>query len=219
MISEEVSLQSDDGVALEGTLDSNGSQVSSSLLLCHPHPKMGGTMNAPLLLALRDELVARRWAVLRFNFRGIGRSQGESATGEAETSDARAGLRFLRQRFSGLPVAIGGWSFGAGVAVRVACRDDDLAACFAIAPSVTAKPDVTAGLPTPESCAISCPLLVITGANDDEVSPGACRTWAAEVRNARYVEVPGANHFFWAKYEPLASTVAEFLNDAVEKEA
>ena len=218
MISEEVALETSDGLSLEAVLDSAGSPASV-LLLCHPHPQMGGTMNAPLLLALRDELVGRRWAVLRFNFRGIGGSAGESGTGKAETADVRAGLELLRKRFPGLRLVLGGWSFGAAVALRVACDGESLTACFAIAPPVAAKPGVTAGIPAAAACRASCPILVITGANDDQVSAEACDGWAAAMPTARYVEVPGANHFFWAKYEALATHVAGFLDETLEKEA
>ncbi|HEX3327893.1 MAG TPA: alpha/beta fold hydrolase [Actinomycetota bacterium] len=218
MISEVVTLRSSDGLELEGVLEMVGSPAAT-LLLCHPHPQMGGTMNAPLLVALRDELVARRWAVLRFNFRGIGRSKGESGTGEAEISDVHAGLDLLRQRFSGLPLALGGWSFGAAVAMRVACAGERLVACVAVAPAVTPKPGVTAGMPPAESCDISCPTLLVTGANDDQISPAACRAWAEQVPLAQYVELPGANHFFWAKYETLAATVTHFLDETLQKEA
>lgn len=217
MISETVSITTADGLTLEGALDSDGSP-GASLLLCHPHPQMGGTMNAPLLLALREELLPRGWAVLRFNFRGIGGSQGESGTGEAETSDARAGLAFLRGRFPGLPLALAGWSFGAAVAINVACDDDGLAGCVAIAPAVLAKPGITAGIPAPDDCDISCPILVVTGANDDQVSPAECKRWSDGIRGGTYAEVPGANHFFWAKYETLASIIAEFLDHVLTEE-
>jgi uncharacterized protein len=218
VISEEITLETADGLTLEGVLDSPGSPASV-LLLCHPHPQMGGTMNAPLLLALRDQLLTRHWAILRFNFRGIGSSEGVSGTGASETADVRAGLSMLRRRFPGLGIAMGGWSFGAAVAIRVACAAERLTACFAVAPPVAPKPGVTAGMPAPGACHLSCPLLVVTGANDDQVSPQACREWAQDMDLARYVEVPGANHFFWAKYEALASIVADFLDETLMKEA
>jgi uncharacterized protein len=218
MISEQLTLETSDGLTLEAVLDSPGSP-GSVLLLCHPHPQMGGTMNAPLLLALRDELAGRGWAVLRFNFRGIGGSEGTSGTGDAETADARAGLELLRKRFPGLHLGLGGWSFGAAVALRVACDEDGLAACFAIAPPVSPKAGVTAGIPDPTACEPSCPILVITGANDNQVSADACQRWAGAIPTARYVEVPGANHFFWAKYEALARHIATFLDETLEKEA
>jgi uncharacterized protein len=217
VISEALTFTSSDGLELEAALDSSGSPAAV-LLLCHPHPQMGGTMNAPLLLALRDELMARHWAVLRFNFRGIGRSQGGSGTGDAEAADVRAAAAFLRKRFSEIPLALGGWSFGAAVAVRMACQDEGLVACFAIAPPVTAKPGVTVGLPSADECNMSCPLLVVVGANDDQISPAECRAWTEQVATARYIEMSGANHFFWAKYDALTAAVASFLDEALERE-
>ena len=217
MISEQMTITTEDGIGLEATLDVDG-LPAASLLLCHPHPKMGGTMNAPLLLAVRDALVARRWAVLRFNFRGVGGSHGRSGTGEAETKDVDAGVTLLRRRFPEQALALAGWSFGAAVAVRVACKQQGLVACVAIAPAVSPKPGITAGVPPSSTCNITCPTLVITGANDDQVSPEECRRWAEEIDAARYVEVAGANHFFWAKYETLASTVVAFLDGVIAKE-
>ncbi|MDP9226228.1 MAG: alpha/beta fold hydrolase [Actinomycetota bacterium] len=218
MISEELRFRARDGLELEGVLDLAG-PPPSVLLLCHPHPQMGGTMNAPLLLAVRDELIARRWGVLRFNFRGIGASEGESSDGGAEIADVEGGIALLRERFPGVPVALAGWSFGAAVAIRVACRGGELAACVAIAPAVTPKPGVSAGVPAPDRCRLPCPLLIITGANDDQVRPEECKAWAGAVENATYIELPGANHFFWAKYDALASRVGEFLDTVIWKEA
>jgi alpha/beta superfamily hydrolase len=201
VISESLRFCASDDVELEGVLESPG-QARAVVVVCHPHPRMGGTMNAPLLLVVRDELTTRRWGVLRFNFRGIGASQGLSSDGGAEIADVQGGLSLVRERLPGLPVALAGWSFGGAVAIQVACRGEELTACVAIAPSVTA-----------------CSLLIITGANDDQVRPDECRAWAAGVENAHYVELPGANHFFWAKYESLASQVGDFLDTVLDKEA
>jgi alpha/beta superfamily hydrolase len=197
-----------DGIELEAALDGPDDPVGA-LALCHPHPKMGGTMNAPLLVALADHLVARGWAVLRFNFRGIGASEGESGTGAEEINDAGGALRVTAERYD-LPRAIAGWSFGGAVAIRTAAATPGLGACVAISPAVSEKEGVTSGLPPPEELEIDCPLLVVCGANDDQVSPDAVRAWA-EGADARYVELPGTNHFFWAKYDDLAETVAGFL--------
>jgi uncharacterized protein len=210
----ELTFESLDGLVLEGAVD-EPPHPKASLVLCHPHPRMGGTMNAPMLLALRDQLVAREWAVLRFNFRGIGRSEGEPSTGEAETEDAAGALDVVRQRRPVLPVAIAGWSFGAAVAVRVAEHDEALRACVAIAPAVREKPGVTHGLPPGARVSLPCPLLVVCGSNDEVVEARDCRTWAAEA-GADYVEVNGANHFFWAQYGRLGETVVEWLDACID---
>jgi uncharacterized protein len=209
-MTERVSVTSTDGLTLEAELDTvHGAKAS--LLLCHPHPKMGGTMNAPLLLAIRDEMVRRGWNVLRFNFRGIGSSEGHASTGLEEVADAQGGLGHVRQRFQ-VPAAIAGWSFGAAVAVRTAATDDDLVGCVAIAPAVEEKPDITAGLPPARDLGISVPLLVVVGANDEQVNAEVVGAWAGELDEATLEVVPGANHFFWARYERLSGVVGDFLD-------
>ncbi|HEX2050233.1 MAG TPA: alpha/beta hydrolase, partial [Actinomycetota bacterium] len=118
-------LRSDDGLALEAAIDEPGRPPVAAVVVCHPHPRMGGTMDAPLLLALRDALVARSWAVLRFNFRGVGASEGEASDGIAEVADARGALAEARRRWPDAPLALAGWSFGAAVAVRAEAGDHD----------------------------------------------------------------------------------------------
>jgi alpha/beta superfamily hydrolase len=201
--------RSTDGLDLEAVV-SEPEQPSRVFVLCHPHPQMGGTMNAPLLLALRDKLVSEGWAVLRFNFRGIGKSEGEPGDGIAEVADAEGAVASARERWPGLPIAIGGWSFGAAVALRVAARVEGLLACAVIAPAVVARAGITAGVPSPADIDLRAPVLVICGANDKQVPPEECRSWAAAV-GADYAEVPGANHFFWAKYDQLAGILSDWL--------
>jgi alpha/beta superfamily hydrolase len=206
-----VTFSSTDDLVLEGEIDGL-EDGRSALVLCHPHPQMGGTMNAPLLLALRDELVTRSWAVLRFNFRGIGGSQGRPSTGEAEVSDALGAIAFLRARARDLPRAVAGWSFGGAVAVRAAVADDALLGCVGIAPAVVAKPDVTAGLPPADELDLGVPLLFVCGSNDDVVPPDVCRRWIRAVPEGELIEIGAANHFFWGKYDQLSEAVGDWLD-------
>ena len=208
-----IECRSTDGLALEALLDEPSGEPRAGLILCHPHPKMGGTMNAPLLDAVATGMVDRQWAVLRFNFRGIGESEGESSTGLDEVADAEGAIEFMQERLEA-PLAIGGWSFGAAVAVRTANGRDDLSALAAIAPAVRPREGVTAGVPSSDDLDLNLPALVVCGSNDDQVDPADCRAWAESV-GARYEEVPAANHFFWAKYDKLAAIVGDFLDDAV----
>ncbi|HWC14445.1 MAG TPA: alpha/beta fold hydrolase [Actinomycetota bacterium] len=208
-MTEVLRIDSSDGLSLEAAIDAPD-DPRSVLVLCHPHPKMGGTMNAPLLIALADYLVHRGWAVVRFNFRGIGASEGEAGTGIEEVADAAGALQEARRRYD-TPVAIGGWSFGGAVAIRAATEAPDLAACVGIAPAVREKPGITAGLPAPEDVHLTCPLGIVCGSNDDLVRPEDCRAWA-EAAGATYVEIRAANHFFWAKYDALTDAVADFLD-------
>ncbi|MGH2754713.1 MAG: alpha/beta hydrolase [Actinomycetota bacterium] len=206
-------LHTQDGLALEAVLESPGSP-KACFVFCHPHPQMGGTMNAPLLKAISGGLLERGWAVLRFNFRGIGASEGMSSIGIEEVADAAAAVEEARSRFPTLPLAIGGWSFGASVAGRVAATDDALEAFVGIAPAVTEKPGITAGMPAAEEVDLPMPSLVIVGVNDDLVDPAEARAWAETV-GAEFEEMKGANHFFWGKYEVLTERVCDFLERTV----
>jgi alpha/beta superfamily hydrolase len=204
-------VRSADGLLLEAEFDAVGPVAGGGVVICHAHPGMQGTMRSPLLLALRDELVARNWNVLRFNFRGVGSSEGSFGLGVAEVADALGAVEFLRAEQPGVPVVVAGWSFGGAVAIRTAAQAD-IAACAAIAPAVKQKPDVGEGVPADLSLTI--PVLVVCGSNDEVVRPEDCRAWAKAV-SARYEEIKAANHFFWAKYDAVVSIVVRFFEESV----
>ena len=214
MRSEEITITSTDGLKLEGVVD-EPDEARGVVILCHPHPKMGGTMNAPLLVALRDRLVASAWAVVRFNFRGIGSSEGEPSTGEPEVADAEGAVAMARERFPRGAHVIAGWSFGAAVAVRAMMQEPDISAGVAIAPAVKPREGVTAGLPDPSRVRPTSPLLFVCGVNDDVVAVDDCRAWAEAVSRCDLLEVQGANHFFWAKYDDLGDAVVGWLDEVV----
>ena len=213
---ESLTVTSSDGLKLEAALaaPSGLSGPKANVVLCHPHPKLGGTMNAPLLLALQEELVRRDYAVLRFNFRGIGESEGQSSLGLEEVADAEGAIAHSRSLDAELPVAVVGWSFGAVVALRTAARDDALAGCVAIAPAVKPKPDVSVGLPPAHKVELDVPVLLVCAANDELVACDDCRGWADEALADKMI-VDGANHFFWGKYETLGATVGGWLDKIV----
>lgn len=215
-MTKDISVTSTDGLALEAVFDAPDDPVAV-LVFCHPHPQMGGTMNAPLLLAVRDALLQENWAVLRFNFRGIGDSQGEAGIGIEEVKDAEGALIAASEAFPELPIALAGWSFGGAVAVKVAATHPELVACVAIAPAVEPKEGVTAGLPPAAEVEIDVPLLFLIGVNDQLVDPQACRAWSEEVR-ADFVEMKGGNHFFWGKYDDLSREIVGFLQGALGQE-
>lgn len=171
-------------------------------------------MNAPLLEAVTTELVADGCAVLRFNFRGIGASEGTSGIGHEELKDAAAAVDEALRRFPDVPLAIAGWSFGGAVAVKTAAQRDEIKACVAIAPAVKEKPGITAGLPPADEVTLSQPTHFIVGINDDLVDPDDCEGWATAV-GATCEVMRGANHFFWAKYDRLAQEVLRFLKSAL----
>jgi alpha/beta superfamily hydrolase len=93
-------------------------------LVCHPHPLYGGTMHNKVVYRVARGLRRSGAVVLRFNFRGVGRSQGAHAHGEGEIEDARAALDWLRGRYPDLPFELAGFSFGSRVITRLGCLRD-----------------------------------------------------------------------------------------------
>ena len=117
-----VRFSTSDGVSLEGELRLPDGPPVRSAVICHAHPRHGGSKDHPILWALRNELAQRGSAVLSFNFRGTMRSGGTYGGGRAETKDVEAAVGYIRSSSSG-PTIVCGWSFGATVALRHALTD------------------------------------------------------------------------------------------------
>ena len=101
-------------------------------LVCHPHPLYGGTMHNKVVYRMARGLRRAGLAVLRFNFRGVGGSEGEHAHMTGEIEDARAALAWLRQRYADLPFCLAGFSFGARVITRLGCTLQDAVFVMAV---------------------------------------------------------------------------------------
>ncbi len=107
---------------LEAILEEpEGAGPTRAAVVCHPHPLYGGTMHNKVVHRVARGLRTAGAVVLRFNFRGVGQSQGEHAHGEGELEDARTALAWLRGRYPDLPVVLAGFSFGARVVCRLGC--------------------------------------------------------------------------------------------------
>jgi alpha/beta superfamily hydrolase len=115
-----------DGLTLEGVLHvpASGATPIGAVVVCHPHPLYGGEMNNNVVVAIARALLGRSVAVLRFNFRGVGGSQGAHGGGVGEQDDVLAALRLTSEHalLAGVPLGLAGYSFGAGVALRAAAR-------------------------------------------------------------------------------------------------
>src|SRR5579871_838802 len=95
--------------------------VRRAALVCHPHPQYGGTMHNRVVHRIARGLRRAGAVVLRFNYRGVNRSEGSYAHGEGELEDARAALAYLRGRYPDLPYTLAGFSFGSRIVLRLGC--------------------------------------------------------------------------------------------------
>lgn len=183
---------------LEAILMSPEREPVAAAVVCHAHPLHGGVMHFKPVFRAAKALQAQGVVALRFNFRGVGRSEGSHDHGRGEQEDAWAALGELEQRHPGLPLLLGGFSFGSTVALRVAARDARVRAVFALGYPLT-RPDGGAPLE-----AVRQPRLFVQGEHDEFGSGQALRALVEPLPPPReLVVVPGANHYFTGLLEPL----------------
>lgn len=185
--------------ALEAVLDEPPSPQAVAVV-CHPHPPDGGTMDHKVPVALARELLRLGCAVLRFNFRGVGQSEGRYDRGVGEVEDALAAAAWLRARHPGLPLTLAGFSFGAAVVTAAAPRLDPPPARLILAglsPGRTSAP------------AVRVPALVVHGEQDEIVPLAALLDWARP-QALPVTVLPGAGHFFHGRLPTLQRLVHQF---------
>ncbi len=181
-------------------------------LVLHPHPQHGGTMNNKLVYTVYHIFKERGFSVLRFNFRGVGRSQGRFDNGLGELSDAAAALDWMQIINPNAKFCwISGFSFGAWVAMQVLMRRPEIHSFIAVAPPANMF-DFTFLAPCPSSG------LIIHGARDDLVPESDVATLAQKLQNQRHIEIDyrvikGANHLFDEKIEILGKNIESYLDE------
>jgi alpha/beta superfamily hydrolase len=174
----------------------------AAAVVCHAHPLHGGMMHFKAVFRAAKALQSAGLAVLRFNFRGVGRSEGAHDHGAGEQEDARAALFEVQARFPGLPLVLGGFSFGSVVSLAVAARDARVRAVFALGlPLRMADPAVLAR--------VAQPRLFVQGEDDAFGRGEALRVLVEPLPAPReLVVVPGADHFFTGHLDALQGAVA-----------
>ncbi len=183
---EPVFFSAGDGIRLEGLF--RGDQNMPGAVITHPHPLYGGTMNNYVVEAVESALREKGYATLRFNFRGVGGSDGRYGAGRDEAEDVRGALEYLQNR-GNTPAILAGYSFGARVCANVPTEMQP-AAMVMIAPPV-AMMDFT-DLP-----ALLSLKLIITGENDELAPPGQIRQYIARWNpDAELYVIKGEDHFF-----------------------
>lgn len=174
------------------------------VVISHPHPLYGGTMQNKVVHTLDRTFYESGMITARFNFRGVGGSDGRYDEGEGETDDLRAVVNWMRSQFPGLELCLAGFSFGAFISLK---------ATAALLPSmlVTVAPPVSifnfTSIQEPD-----CDWLLIQGEQDEVVDAGKVLEWARQFSNIDVVGLPGAGHFFHGKLNDLKTIVMNHIS-------
>lgn len=193
-------------LSLEGLLGiPPGIGPFAALILCHPHPLYGGNMHNNVVSAICAQVEKQGLAWLKFNFRGVGRSEGNFAGGIGEKEDARAALNFIahQELINSERIGICGYSFGSIVALQLAVEDPRVKAVAGISPFIE-PPSLLDNYKRPK--------LFICGTEDEYIAPENLQTLIAKVPEPKeLIFFPGADHFWTIHEEQMARRVSEFF--------
>ncbi len=187
-------------------------------LILHPHPQHGGTMNNKVVYALYQNFVERGFSTLRFNFRGVGRSQGIFDNGQGELSDAASALDWMQMHNPNASACwIAGFSFGAWISMQLMMRRPEINGFISIAPPASTN-DFTFLAPCPASG------LIVHGSDDDVVPVGSVDKLAQKLSAQKnividYRVVKGCNHFFTDHLDELVGHIDDYLEKSLVEAA
>jgi alpha/beta superfamily hydrolase len=202
---------------LEGRYQHSKVPNAPIALMLHPHPQHGGTMNNKVVYTLYHAFERQGFAVLRFNFRGVGRSQGVFDRGDGELSDAASALDWL-QGFNenATNCWIAGFSFGAWIGMQLLMRRPEISGFISIAPPANMF-DFSFLAPCPSSG------LILQGDQDDVVPEPSVAKLVEKLSAQRGIAIdyrilPGANHFFHDQMDLLSQHTDEYLQKRLAPE-
>jgi alpha/beta superfamily hydrolase len=185
----------------------DGEGLWPAAVISHPHPRGGGNMHNSLVVAIDRALAARRVMALRFNFRGVGSSEGQHDHGRGERNDLAGALDWLLTQPNVDPgrISVVGYSFGACVALAHAQTDARVMTVAAVSL-------------VPEYCEVESmqsfarPKLFVTGEYDQLAPPEALGEVFDQLPPPKRLHlVPGADHFWWGREQEVAELVADFV--------
>jgi uncharacterized protein len=201
---------------LEGRYHHNSDPESPVALILHPHPQFGGTINNQIVYHIYYSFVQRGFSVLRFNFRGVGRSQGLFDNGIGEMLDAAAALDWMQAiNKEARTCWIAGVSFGAWISMQLLMRRPEIEGFISVAPPANLY-DFSFLAPCPSSG------LIVNGEIDRVVPAADVQTLVEKLKTQRGIEighvvVPNANHFFENRIEDLMAVIDGYLNKNLEE--
>ncbi len=196
---------------LEGRFSPGPRPRAPVAMILHPHSQGGGTMNDRIVQMLYKNFVDRGFATLRFNLRGVGKSQGSFDNGIGELSDAAAALDWVQSIHPEASVTwIGGVSFGALIGMQLLMRRPEIRGFISVAPPANMY-DFSFLAPCPASG------IFIQGLADTVVQPISVTKLVEKLRTQKHItihhdEIPRANHFFENELVELRASVDKYLN-------
>ena len=197
-------------IALEGALHlPDGDGKFAGVVVCHPHPRYGGNMSNGVVTALTKSIVEAGIAALRFNFRGVGASQGEFSQGAGELEDAIEAVDYLalHERIEATRVGIAGYSFGAWIALEASASSNTVQAVASIACPM--RPYTSLGVDE-----LLQPKLLVCGEFDHDFPIEHFRFLSKRFVEPKQVEVKyGADHFFGGHEEEIGEMAAGFFSN------
>jgi hypothetical protein len=196
------------GLELEGALHMPSGETLLPAVVCHPHPLFGGEMSNNVVSAICNALAQAGIAAFRFNFRGVGGSQGSFAEGVGEQEDVKAALAFVSS-ITGIDkdrIGLVGYSFGAMVALPVALQGERVQALALISPPLSSSNwEQVKGYLGPK--------LFLCGSEDLVVSCSELQHFSQQLPPpSRFEIIPGADHFWWGYEGEVARRVSAFFS-------
>ena len=191
---------------LEAILKEPDGEVSRAAIVCHPHPLFGGTMHNKVVFRIARAFQEAGFSVLRFNFRGTGRSEGSHDEGRGEQDDLRSAVHFIEEKYPSAELWLAGFSFGAAVVLRAGCVLEEARALIVVGAPVSKYDFSHVG-----RC--DKPKLFVQGELDEFGSAEDLKRLAAKLDSTNQVTIiPGADHFFEGQLPALYETVSKFIS-------
>ena len=193
--------------SLEALLDMPVSTPRAAVVFAHPLPIKGGTMHTKVVFQSAKALTRIGCVVLRFNFRGVGRSAGTWDDGRGEMDDYRAAVEFLSERYPDLEMWAAGFSFGSYIAMTSGADNDRICALIGIAPPVNRYEFESVKLSTK-------PKFIVHGESDELIPLKLVREFYARLQEPKeFVEIDRANHLFDGQASEVGDALEDLLTD------
>jgi alpha/beta superfamily hydrolase len=197
-----------DGIQLEGLLSiQEARSFRGGVICCHPHPQYGGDMTHPVMTTVLEAAFQEGFSTLRFNFRGVGESEGSYGEGIGERQDVKAAANYFDSRLKGKPplLVLVGYSFGAWTGFPVAVEDERFEGMVAIAPPLEIY-----DFGYLKGCKKK--KLFIAGDRDSFCPLSLLEGWYQQIEEPKSLAViPGADHFFFSHTRFLQQPLREFF--------